>query len=92
MKRLPLTIYTDFTVIECATDILIILDALSELNANLLGQAAEQRFSTLTQQYGLRDSQNVQAIEPWVQSYPVIPQGGMGTVGLGGLDHFTMNS
>lgn len=56
--HLPMSIYSDSTVKECATNILVILDGLSELKANPLGQQAEKRLGALIAQYGLRDAQS----------------------------------
>ena len=56
--HLPMSIYSDSTVKECATNILVILDGLSELKANPLGQQAEKRLGALISQYGLRDAQS----------------------------------
>ena len=56
--HLPMGIYSDSTVKECATNILVILDGLSELKANPLGQQAEKRLGALIAQYGLRDAQS----------------------------------
>jgi len=64
--RLPISIYTDSTVKECATNILVILDGLSELKANPLGQVAERRLAALITQYGLRDAASV------AESYPCL--------------------
>lgn len=63
--RLPPGIYTDATVKECATNILFILDTLTELNANPLGQVAERRLASLISQYGLRDVTNVPINVPY---------------------------
>ena len=64
--RLPLSIYTDSTVKDCATNILVILDGLSELKANPLGVIAERRLGALISQYGLRDAASV------AESYPCL--------------------
>ena len=58
--KLPASIYADATVRECAEHILVVLDALSRLNANPLGQTAERKLEHLIQQYGLRESQSPQ--------------------------------
>ena len=65
LGRLPPGIYNDSMVKECATNILVILDALSTLNANPLGQTAERRLNELITQYGLRDVTTVQAQVPY---------------------------
>jgi hypothetical protein len=63
-KPIPAMVYSDALVRECATNILIILDGLTTLNANPLGSQAEQRLSELVTLYGIRESQYVQANPP----------------------------
>jgi len=84
--RLPLSIYTDSTVKECATNILVILDALSGLRANPLGHMAERRLGALIAQYGLRDAASVAESYPYLYdpaNDPTIREGVFGpTAGL----------
>lgn len=72
--RLPPGIYTDATVKECATNILFILDTLTELNANPLGQMAENRLAALISQYGLRDAANVPFNVPYDPAMGMVHQ------------------